>query len=58
MTEDQAHNKWCPLTKPGSGTDICIASECMMWRWQSKSAEENRWSPRQGYCGLADKPSG
>lgn len=29
MTEQEAKTKWCPIIK-----DICIASECMMWRNQ------------------------
>lgn len=29
MTEEEARKKWCPIIK-----DICISSECMMWRNQ------------------------
>lgn len=44
---------------------ICIASDCMMWRWKitkSGAAEMNAQTGRlvmvheSGYCGLAGKP--
>lgn len=35
-------------------TTNCIASECMMWRWQSLPVSK----PIDGYCGLAGKVNG
>ena len=32
---------------------LCIASECMAWRWVDRMCPENK---EQGYCGLAGKP--
>lgn len=49
MTEEEAKKRWCPMVrtvdnngavtnKTASGNiykiDQCIASECMMWRWE------------------------
>ena len=35
----------------------CIASECMMWRWDLENYEfsetDNTFHPTRGYCGLA-----
>lgn len=56
VTEEEAKKKWCPeaITNNAScGGNVgrfstpCIASECMMWRWQNDKA---------GYCGKAEKP--
>lgn len=35
----------------------CIASECMMWRWEltREEAQEGR-TAKNGYCGLAGNP--
>lgn len=51
MTEEEAKNKWCPMSRTPdndgrvtnrAGTngeitrdDYCIASACMMWRWET-----------------------
>lgn len=32
LTESKAMTKWCPIAK-GDGPDLCLASECAMWRW-------------------------
>lgn len=34
-------------------TCLCIASECMAWRWAKRSETA---PPALGYCGLAVKP--
>ena len=36
----------------------CIASECMMWRWQDRKINPSTGNPlpdKYGYCGLAGK---
>jgi len=55
MTEQEAKTKWCPMVRHvkdqegnfyttngcnSSGFETCIASDCMMWRWQYQ--EEKR----------------
>ncbi len=36
---------------------LCIASNCMAWRWDDDSKALQRDNPaRRGYCGLAGKP--
>lgn len=32
-----------------SGASSCVASNCMMWRWEDAA------TPTRGYCGLAGK---
>ena len=32
----------------------CQASDCMMWRWETKDPPPSE--PRKGYCGLAGGP--
>jgi len=44
MTEDEARMKWCPkcgrgINKDGSWMFPCIASDCMMWRWDGDEKE-------------------
>lgn len=70
MTEDEAKKKWCPMVRTGltAGMAVnqhcngdvdsetrCIASTCMMWRWEyGASARPND----HGWCGLAGKQAG
>jgi len=72
MTEDEAKTKWCPYANGGMQTPTstgrarwgCIASACMVWRWNinyvSKPDDTNFGrtvvSKTDGYCGLAGKP--
>ena len=77
MTEDEARTKWCPMSivagregnRVGDGisgdihyASMCIASDCMMWRWDwdLKKTDvrdpEDGNLPSGGYCGLANKP--
>lgn len=60
MTEEEARNKVCKIISvhDQSGNFVrddyiyCIASDCMMWRWE----EDRTYSGRQeGYCGLGGK---
>lgn len=70
MTEEEAKTKWCPMVRwygnANQYEDVfdnrgynctCVASGCMMWRWNYKK-EENRdlYKDHDGYCGLAGKP--
>lgn len=71
MTEDQAREKWCPMTRFNGGytnhlkanNAMCVASDCMAWRVGTVSVTENSamHSGKQtvqrktGYCGLAGK---
>lgn len=79
-TEDEARQRWCPMLKSRSGeadekghfaidkNDLCIASECMAWRWAYGRPEPDnpaKVGPRRssgaqgnplGYCGLAGNP--
>lgn len=55
MAEEEAKTKWCPMVRCGNSAENChsldrnpeysrcIASECMMWRWDGTS----------GWCGVA-----
>jgi hypothetical protein len=60
MTEDEARKKWCPMGRHSFTThrgeasvnrpvelSLCIASACMMWRW------DDVFDLESGYCGLA-----
>ena len=79
MDEKTARTRWCPMTRtPDSSENIplsvnrleagdinCIASDCMMWRWDIRCTvkydefgyaddiEENEIDT--GYCGLGGK---
>ncbi len=67
LTEEEAKKKWCLLQNAiyvliPKGTN-CIASECMMWKWQKgeflgydgKTGETTyEYDDKlSGYCGLA-----
>lgn len=54
MTEDEAKQKWCPMVRhseqgvggsynvPSQAGFNCIASGCMMWRWNADLQLEYR----------------
>ena len=76
MTEQEANTKWCPMVRFNNdscnrwthgdtqdGNPLyarCIASDCMMWRWNligsfvNGKYDDNY--PVEGYCGLGGKP--
>jgi len=72
MTEDEARKKWCPMVRWTShdgdnryaepfenrgANCMCIASECMMWRWDEIQPEYGKSEFKiSGYCGLTHKP--
>lgn len=72
MTEDEAKQKWCPMTRMADanqgypmnrgnqGGNGCIGSQCMMWRSHRTISgnPENKGAVVSvvGYCGLAGKP--
>lgn len=76
MTEAEAMTRWCPFSRTAryEGTPInrnvgegyakhtlCLASDCMAWRWQSKpfaNVQPGETGPAagSGYCGLAGAP--
>jgi len=66
MSEDDARTKYCPLTfarsdfdtnstvsgitMSGSGPHLCVASQCMAWRWQAQGKKPPDNSPIYGDC--------
>jgi hypothetical protein len=72
MHEDEAKQKWCPMVRTVNhhigvrgglhhdemrSGDVCIASNCMMWRWDTEEKFGNRvLSEVNGHCGLAGNP--
>lgn len=78
LTEENAKTKWCPMVRVfknecektyttnedfNNGFEkTCIASDCMMWRWNkvyaglSHGGKQTNYSNDGGYCGLAGKP--
>jgi len=72
MLERNAKLRICPLTRDEDNEALrnrCIASECMMWRWNIQSlsfrqitfeddsfeVEEEHGEHGGGYCGLAGR---
>ncbi len=61
MTEDEAITKACHKTwdeREQKFTGMCIASDCMAWRWKEEPRPDDEFAPSEGkgYCGLAGKP--
>lgn len=71
MTEQDAKQKWCPLTREvmyynpqalvgnrdhtGSAFPVCIGSACMAWRWEVSPGSIGD-RMNHGYCGNFGKP--
>jgi hypothetical protein len=62
---EEGVNRWSlgaePLEKWGTednpSASRCIASQCMMWRWERDLyAEGYQPESNKGYCGIANKP--
>lgn len=71
MTEDEAKTKWCPMVRCDEmhnrgqanrpdGSYNCIASGCMMWRWDKNEIRHpdsgrvvDTKNADTGYCGVA-----
>lgn len=64
MTEEEAKTKWCPfghMYSPqggafnrntyGEGTTKCLASKCMMWRWDKSGSFDEQGKLTEGRCG-------
>ena len=53
MKVEEAETKVCPYAMTacfmGAGDALCVAEDCMAWRWNDPEVKEN------GYCGLAGK---
>jgi hypothetical protein len=58
LTEEEAKTKWCPFVRQNGdnnrpsgnrsiyGEPMCIASQCMAWRWAQQYAREGfKWNP-------------
>lgn len=72
MTEAEAKNKWCPMTRMvrhhtdnptnrnacGEPTTFCLGSACMMWRWHQWGGTVTNGvsAGTAGHCGLAGRP--
>jgi hypothetical protein len=77
MTEEEAQQKWCPQSRSqqhdganrkdgaSGGIGVCIASQCMAWRWAVEPKTRDEWNDRypnrsiraEGFCGLSGRPS-
>ena len=55
MTEDEAKTKHCPMsfnTPNQEDLILCLASGCMMWRWDVDWDDVADISQTQGSCGM------
>lgn len=56
MPLKDAKFKYCPLLKTREDKfRMCLAGECMMWRFKH---HDKRGEADIGYCGLAGRPAG
>jgi hypothetical protein len=64
FTEKEAQGKACCKERPYNDkegrfqTAVCLASDCMAWRWLYASATYGSRARRtdKGYCGLVGEP--
>ncbi|MBI40440.1 MAG: hypothetical protein CMF59_12635 [Leptospiraceae bacterium] len=71
VTEEEAKQKECKpkeialaiaaVTGNATGSPMCTASDCMMWRWTGyrnprKDGISQESNAHTGYCGLAGRP--
>lgn len=60
LTEEEAGEKWCPLTIASSSLGKCAGSACMGWRWGRSppvarvEGEDN--TSYTGFCGQFGVP--
>ena len=68
MKEEEAKEKWCPMYRVaveehgsadnrGNTDEVfhhrCLASGCMMWRWDTTHSSSGKVASDEGHCGLA-----
>ncbi len=50
LTEEEAKEKWCPISRDRSELLIpCIGSRCMWWKWYGYATEKA--PATTGHCG-------
>ena len=51
IDEQEAMANWCPMAACLTGSQRCLASDCMAWRWATSDKDETK-----GFCGMAGVP--
>lgn len=66
LTEKEAADRWCPLTRCAGDADnreadgdpldgaLCIGSKCMAWRWSNQDTGPT--GDATGFCGAFGSP--